>query len=433
VRNASVWRALLGVEKTVVEGVEFDQDQGLLVARVRPTAGARSRCGRCSRRSPGYDGGAGRRRWRTLDLGTVATVLEADAPRVSCPEHGVVVAAVPWARHDAGHTRAFDDQTAWLAVACSKTAVTELMRIAWRTVGKVITRVSADIEANVDRLAGLSRIGIDEIAYKRGHRYLIIVVDHDTRRLIWAAPGRDKATLNSFFDQLGSERSAAITHVSADSADWIAEVVAQRTVNAVQCADAFHVVAWATDALDAVRRQTWNEARALARTEPRRGPGNPANAPARPGHDLTRALKNARWALWKNPQNLTDHQAEKLAWITKTDPRLHRAYLLKEGLRHVFAVKGEQGKQALDRWLSWARRSRLPSFVRLARRIVKYRASIEAALDHDLSNALIESTNTKIRLLTRIAYGFRSPEALIALAMLALGGYRPALPGRPTT
>lgn len=429
-RNASVWRALLGVEKTVVEGLEFDQDQGLLVARVRPTAGARSRCGRCSRRSPGYDGGAGRRRWRTLDLGTVQTVLEADAPRVSCPEHGVVVAAVPWARHDAGHTLAFDDQTAWLAVACSKTAVTELMRIAWRTVGKVITRVSADIETNVDRLSGLSRIGIDEISYKRGHRYLIIVVDHDTRRLIWAAPGRDKATLNSFFDQLGSERSAAITHVSADSADWIAEVVADRTVNAVQCADAFHVVAWATDALDAVRRQTWNEARALARTEPRRGPGNPANAPARPGHDLTRALKNARWALWKNPENLTDHQAEKLAWITKTDPRLYRAYLLKEGLRHVFAVKGEQGKQALDRWLSWARRCRLPSFVRLARRIVKYRASIEAALEHNLSNALIESTNTKIRLLTRIAYGFRSPEALIALAMLSLGGYRPPLPGR---
>ena len=91
---------------------------------------------------------------------------------------------------------------------------------------------------------------------------------------------------------------------------------------------------------------------------------------ARPGHDLTRALKNARWALWKNPENLTDRQADKLAWIAKTDPRLHRAYLLKEGLRHVFAVKGEPGKQALDRWLSWARRCRLPSFVRLARRIV---------------------------------------------------------------
>jgi transposase len=433
VRSASVWRVLLGVEKTVVEGLELDQDQGVLVARVRPTAGARSRCGKCQRRCPGYDGGAGRRRWRTLDLGTIQTFLEADAPRVSCLEHGVVVAAVPWARHDAGHTRAFDDQTAWLAVACSKTAVTELMRIAWRTVGKVITRVSADIEANVDRLAGLSRIGIDEISYKKGHRYLIIVVDHDTRRLIWAAPGRDKATLNSFFDQLGTDRAKLITHVSADGADWIAEVVAERAPNAVQCADAFHVVAWATDALDVVRRQAWNDARALAATEPKRGPGNqPSDAAPRPGHDLTRALKNARWALWKNPQNLTDHQADKLAWIAKTDPRMYRAYLLKEGLRHVFKVKGDEGKEALDRWLSWARRCRLPAFVRLARRIVKYRASIDNALEHNLSNALIESTNTKIRLLTRIAYGFRQPDTLIAIAMLSLGGFRPPLPGRNT-
>jgi transposase len=431
VRDARLWRALLGVEKAVVEGVEFDEDEGLLVARVRPTASARGRCGRCARRCPGYDGGAGRRRWRTLDLGTVQAVLEADAPRVLCREHGVVVAAVPWARHGAGHTRAFDDTVAWLAVACSKTAVTQLMRIAWRTVGAVVTRVSVDIEARVDRLTGLARIGIDEISYKRGQRYLIVVVDHDTRRLVWAAPGRDKATLSRFFDLLGPDRCAGITHVSADAADWIAEVVAERAPNAVQCADAFHVVAWATDALDAVRRQAWNEARALARTEPRRGPGNqPADAPPRPGHERTRALKNARWALWKNPENLTERQAAKLAWIAKTDPRLHRAYLLKEGLRHVFAVKGEPGKDALDRWLSWARRCRLPSFVTLARRIVTYRASIDAALEHDLSNALIESTNTKIRLLTRIAFGFRSPEALIALAMLSLGGYRPSLPGR---
>jgi transposase len=431
VRSARVWGVLFGVEKTVVEGMYFEEDEDLLVARVRPTRSARSRCGICSRRCPGYDGGAGRRRWRALDLGVVRAVLEADAPRVSCRAHGVVVAAVPWARHDAGHTRYFDDQAAWLAVACSKTAVTQLMRIAWRTVGAIVTRVAEDAMAGTDRLAGLTRIGIDEIAYKRGHRYLTIVVDHDARRLIWAAPGRDKATLNGFFDQLGDQGCAAITHVSADSADWIAEVVAQRAPNAVQCADAFHVVAWATDALDVVRRQAWNDARALARTEPRRGPGNPpADAAPRPGHDRTRALKNARWALWKNPENLTEHQTDKLAWIAKTDPRLHRAYLLKEGLRHVFAVKGEAGKEALDRWLSWAWRCQIPAFINLARRIRKYRASIDAALEHDLSNALIESTNTKIRLLTRIAFGFRSPEALIALAMLSLGGYRPALPGR---
>jgi transposase len=91
-------------------------------------------------------------------------------------------------------------------------------------------------------------------------------------------------------------------------------------------------------------------------------------------------------------------------------------------------VKGEEGKQALDRWISWARRSRIEAFVLLQRRIVHYRAEIEAALDAGLSNAIVESTNTKIRLLTRVAYGFHKPEALIALALLALGGHRPQLP-----
>jgi len=103
---------------------------------------------------------------------------------------------------------------------------------------------------------------------------------------------------------------------------------------------------------------------------------------------------------------------------------------LKEGLRHVFSVKGQDGKEALDRWISWARRCRIPAFIELARRIVKHRDTIDAALDHGLSQGLIESTNTKIRVLTRIAFGFHNPAALIALAMLALGGHCPTLPGR---
>ena len=164
VQNATLWRALLGVEKTVIEGVEYDEDEGVLLARVRPTGRAASRCGRCQRRSPWYDRGEGRRRWRALDLGTIQVWLEADAPRVNCRGHGPTVRAVPWARHAAGHTRVFDEQVAWLATQCSKTAVTELMRIAWRTVGAIITRVWADVEKLHDRFAGLRRIGIDEIS-----------------------------------------------------------------------------------------------------------------------------------------------------------------------------------------------------------------------------------------------------------------------------
>jgi len=431
VRDVSLWRALLGVEKTVIERVEFDEDAELLVAHVRPTARARSRCGVCGRRRPGYDPGEGRRRWRSMDLGTMRAVLEADAPRVRCPQHGVVVASVPWARHDAGHTYAFDETVAWLTTQSSKSTVTELMRIAWRTVGSIITRVWDDVDAHCDRLAGLRRIGIDEISYKKGHKYLMVVVDHDTRALVWAAPGRSSATVREFFDLLGPERCAQITHVSADGADFIDSIVAATCPDAVRVADPFHVVKWVTEALDEVRRGAGNDARALARAEPKRGRGRPpADAPPRPGGERARALKGARYSLWKNPENLSENQRIKLAWIAATDPRLYRAYLLKEGLRLIFTMPYAAAVEALERWISWARRCRIPSFVKLQKSIVKHRARILAAIEHNLSNGLIESTNTKIRLITRMAFGFTSPEALIALALLSLGGHRPVLPGR---
>ncbi len=430
-RDVSLWRGLLGVEKTVIERVEFDEDSQVLVVHVRPTSRAQGRCGLCRRRCPGYDAGPGRRRWRSLDLGTTVAMLEADTPRVECRAHGVVVAHVPWARHGAGHTFAFDDQVAWLATRASKTTATELMRIAWRTVGAIITRVWADVETQHDRLAGLRRIGIDEISYKKGHKYLMVVVDHDTRRLVWAAPGRNSATVGEFFDLLGAERCAQITHVSADGADFIDAIVAERCPTAVRVADPFHIVKWATDALDEVRREAWNDARRQARAEPKRGRGRPpADAPPRPGSERAKALKGARYSLWKNPEDLTEHQQVKLNWIAATDPGLYRAYLLKEGLRVVFRMPSKAADAALDRWISWARRCRIPAFVKLQKSIVKHRPRILAAIEHQLSNGLIESTNTKIRLITRMAYGFHSADALIALAMLNLGGHRPALPGR---
>lgn len=425
----TVWRRLLGVEKTVVEEVEFEEEADgtvRLVASVRPTSRTASRCGRCGRRSGWYDRGEGRRRWRGLDFGEVLVFLEADAPRVRCREHGVTVAAVPWARHGAGHTHAFDQQVAWLATQASKSAITVLMRIAWRTVGAIITRYWAETSAAVDAFAGLRRIGIDEISYKKGHKYLTVVVDHDTGRLVWAAPGRDKVTLNKFFDALaesgvcaGEDRCSLITHVSADGAEWIGGVVAERCPTAVRCADPFHVVKWATEALDEVRREAWNQARgAVSQRRAGRATG------------IAKDLKGARFALWKNPEDLTVKQTAQLEWIVKTNPRLYRAYLLKEGLRTVFKLPLDEATEALDRWLSWARRCRIPAFVKLAKSIHNHRASILAAIEHGLSNGRIESVNTKIRLITRVAFGFKSPEALIALAMLNLGGHKPVLPGR---
>ena len=149
-----------------------------------------------------------------------------------------------------------------------------------------------------------------------------------------------------------------------------------------------------------------------------------------PGRDLARGLKGARFALSKNPENLTDRQRAKLEWNAATDPRLYRAYLLKEALRLIFQMPPDQAAGELDRWLAWARRSRIPAFIDLARTISAFRPRILIAIEHQLSNGLIEGVNTKIRLLTRIAFGFHTPNALIALAMLSLGRHRPTLPGR---
>jgi transposase len=344
----------------------------------------------------------------------------------------VVVAHVPWAAHRAGHTECFDEQVAWQAVRTSKSAVTELMRVAWRSVGSIIERVWDQIDAATGgptgtRLDALRRIGIDEISYRRGQLYLTVVVNHDTGRLVWAQPGRDRATLRRFFDDLGPERSALITHVSADQATWISQVVAQRCPAAVQCADPFHLVKWANQAVAKVRTDAWRAARAGGAT---RKNGIEAGRQRRDSTGIARELGHARYTLWKNPENLTEPQQQRLHWIAQTHPQLWEAYRLKEGLRLLLKMRGQAGIEALQAWLTWATDSSIEPFRQLATRIEAVRERIEATLTHGLSNALVESVNTKIRLLTRTAFGFHSPQPLIALAMLSRGPYPPQLPGR---
>jgi transposase len=408
VRPRSVWKMLLGIERAVIEDVCVELEA--IVVSVRPKAREKHRCGVCGRRCPREDHGEGRRRWRALDLGTTFAYLEADAPRVYCKQHHVVVAAVPWARHDSRFTVAFEDQCCWLAVNASKKAVAELMRVTWRTVGSICERVAAEAIANRDLFAGLKRVGIDDFSHRKGHRYLTVVVCHDTGRLVWAAPGRDRATVEKFLDLLGQDRCEQIELVSCDMAESIALALGERCPNAIRCVDPFHVIQLATDALDEIRREVWNQAR-------------------RAGHkQVAKELKGARFALWKNPDRLTERQQLKLAHIQQTNKPLYRAYLLSQQLREIYRVTHQQATRLLDAWLAWARRCRLAPFVKLARTITAQRPGIEAAIEHGLSNARIEQVNTQLRLITRRAYGFRTPEALIALAMLSLGGLCPPLP-----
>lgn len=417
-----LFASAIGGHQLVVEDAEWDtetvKEKGeadclveVLIVSVRPYARDRSRCSRCSRRCPGYDDGGGLRRWRTLDMGTTKTYLQAPAPRVECAEHGVVVAAVPWARPGTKCTYAMEDTCAWLAANMAFSVLAVFLRLSWRTVAAIVVRVVAERAGKTDLLEGLRRIGIDEISYRKGHRYLTVVVDHDTGRMVWAHEGRNKDTLELFFNKLGTQRCELLTHVSADGADWIHQVVAVKAANAVLCLDPFHVVMWAMKALDKVRTRT-------------------IAAQCAQGGETCKRDRNLMWAIRKNPADLSTGQRTTLADLENANAELYRAYLLKEQLRGIFRLKGAEGQVLLDGWIESARNCGIGEFEKLCRSIETYRVLIENTLAHNVTNARTEANNTHLRALTKRAYGYHTPEALIGVAMLTRGGLCPSLPGR---
>lgn len=411
-RTTKLWKKLLAVEHIVFEGWDIEAEPGggeVVVFAARPDHGHRNRCSRCGRRSRWRDRGEGRRRWRALDAGTMRCYLEADAPRVACRAHGVVVAAVPWARDPRSRfTVAFEDQAAWLCAAMNTTRAAELLRTTWRSLQAIIERVVADLAGKTDRLAGLRRIGVDEISYRKGQRYLMVVVDHDTGRLVWAAEGRNQDTVRKFFDDLGEQRAARLTEVSADGADWIHDVIRERAPQAKICLDSYHVVAWANKALDKVRRRLAAQLKATGAAE----------------------LADTRWAVIKKPEDLTTGQRTTIAALAAINSPLYKAYLMKEQLREIYRSGPDRGKILLAGLISWCSRCRIPEFVALGRTLRRFRDLIWNTLETGTTNAKTEATNTHLRALTKRAYGFHSPGALIAMASLTRGGLCPPLPGR---
>jgi transposase len=415
VRVTTAFNRLLRLDGVNVTNVEF------LPTIVRVTVALRRRrlvCGHCGYTTRfRYDTRPVASTWRHLDLGVWQLTLRATLRRLRCPTHGVVVEAVPFARPGAKLTRDFDDLLAWLATKMDKTAITRLCRVSWRTVGRACERVVAT-ELDPGRLDGLFRIGVDEISWRKHHRYLTLVVDHDRGVVIWGAKGRDAATLDGFFDELGPQRSAAIEAVSLDLGPaYLKSVRAQgHAPQAIVCADPFHLVQLVGNALDDVRRGLWNELRQL------------------PDDRWARDFKGARWALLKNPEDLTANQAAQLARIRRTRGGIWRAYEMKEQFRAILAgdLTRDEAALLLDRWCARAQRSRLASFVTCARTMRDRRDLILNAVEHGISNGRVEGLNTKVRLIVRRGYGFHSAEAALALVMLAAGPINLQLPHERT-
>ena len=397
-RTTTVLRVLLSLQSVRVLGFEFEEE-GIVCDVAPPNRVPRcSECGRRVRR--GYD--KRRRRWRHLDLAGMKTTLRYEIRRVDCPRCGVKVEQVPWAAAGSNFTLPFEEHAAYLAQQCARTTVTKLMRVAWRTVGTIIRRVvHRHEEIAGDRLDGLRLIGIDELSYRRHHKYVTVVVDHERGEIVWASEGKSAATLKRFFGDLGPERCSELEAVTIDLSAAYIKAVTEASPNARLIFDRFHVQRLAHDALDEVRREEVREA---------------------VGEDK-RALKRTRWALQKNPWNLVDFERGKLADLQKINGPIYRAYLLKEALLAVFDRRQiNVARRMLEEWIHWARRSRLPAFVKLARTIAKHKQGILAYVQTRASNGRVEGLNGKARTITRRSYGFHSARALIAMLFLCCSG-----------
>ena len=255
---------LLKIDRMIIEDVCFEanNEEEDLVIRARPFSRDTLRCPHCGKRSQGYDMFRKTRRWRSLDFGGTRVYIEAFAPRVRCSEHGVVVAKVPWARHSSGYTYDFEMAVTWLTLHATAQDVAEYFRIEWRMVGAIAQRVQKTLEeSQINRFDDLEQIGIDETSYKKGHKYMTVIVNHKTGSLIWAAKGHGKEVLIGFFKGLTEEQRDKIKFVTADGARWIADCVKDYCSNAERCIDPFHVVAWANDALDEVRKSAVRQAK----------------------------------------------------------------------------------------------------------------------------------------------------------------------------
>jgi transposase len=411
VRVTTAFKRLMDLPGVTVSEVDFQPTKVVVTVRLRSRRLCCPDCGFSTKAR--YDTRPVTSTWRHLDLGRWRLEVRADLRRLVCPTHDVRTEGVPFARSGSRFTKDFEDLVGWLATTMDKTALCRLVRIDWATTGRIIERVMAT-GLDKRRLDDLFVAGVDEVSWRKGHAYLTLVSNHATGKFVWGEEGKDAATLDCFFDELGEERSAAITAMSMDMGPAYEQSAKKdrHAVNAVICYDPFHVVQLVTTALDKVRREVWQELRKL------------------PDQDAARRFKGARWALLKNPPDLTDDQAATLRKLKRRGGDLWRAYALKEALREIFAGDLDAGEVSmmLDRFCSRASRSGLKAFVTAAKTIRKRKEGILAAIRLGVNNARHEGLNRRVRLIVNRAYGFHSANAALGLIMLTLGPIEHVLP-----
>jgi len=389
------------VKGFVYEKARFNGDW--IEVEIRPRKGSRPICFGCGQPGPGYDT-LPSRRFTFVPLWAISVFLIYARRRVDCPRCGVTVEQVPWAEGKHRLTQAYAVFLARWGRRLSWREVSLIFQTSWENVYRSVAWV---VEYGLQNrsLDGITAIGVDEVQFQKGHRYLTVVyqIDQGSRRLLWIGKDRTTKTMLRFFRMMGRERTAALRFVCSDMWQPYLKVIAKKASQALHILDRFHIVAKLNKAIDEVRAA---EVKALAAK----------------GYEPV--LKHSRWCLLKRVRNLTRKQSARLAELMCYSLKTIRAYLIKESFEMFWEYESYHWAGVfLDAWLKRAMRSRLEPIKKVARSIRAHQGLILNwfAAKKAFNSGIVEGLNYRIKLTIRKAYGFRTLEAAETALYHALG------------
>ena len=372
-------------------------------AQVEPRSNSRARCCQCHRRGATYDHQP-ERRFDFVPLWGLLVFLLYAPRRVDCRRCGIHVEAMPWAQGKSSMTTVYMSFLATWARRLSWMETARAFASTWDNVRRAVEWVVKYGLEHRD-LDGITAIGVDEILHRKGHKYLTLVyqIDAGCRRLLWITQTRTTKAFKGFFEWLGEPRSKALRVVCSDMWKPYLKVIRRHAGQALNVLDKFHIVAHLNKAVDETRRLDAAELR-------------------RQGDKVT--LKHTRWCLLKRPRNLTTKQEGRLRDLLRLNLRTARAYILKEDFNHFWTyVSPTWAGKFLDQWCDMAMRSGIAPMKAKAKMLRSHRDLIlnYFRAKKEYSSGVVEGLNTKVKLVTRKAFGFRMYETIRIALFHALG------------
>jgi transposase len=348
------------------------------------------------------------RKLRTVPIGGKPVWLEVAVPRVGCRKCGCVRRVhLRIADHRREYTRSFERHALSLAQVMPLKNVAQLLKVSWDTIKDIFKRYLRQ-RFSRPKLSRLRFLSIDEISVKKGHRYVTLVLDMESGAVVFVGDGKGAEALRPFWEMLRRSR-AKIEAVSTDMSSGYIGSVLENLPNASLVVDHFHVVKLMNDALSEIRRGLYHELDAMGK----------------------KVLKGSRWILLKNPENLSLKRKEKehLREALRLNEPLATAYYMKEDLRRIWSLETKaEASLFLADWIERARSSGIGPLKRIGKTLAGYRSCILNWYDHRVSSGKMEGTNNKIKVMKRMAYGFRDME-FFKLRILGIHEAKYALTG----